>query len=243
MAARKATLENVRRAVTRLQLDGDRPSANNVLAIVGGSKKSVLDMMRIVMSEQAASLGQADEGHAFASEVAAPVIARLWSEAMHRAVLTLQERIDLVGDLRDEFMAELASALDRADEMTQRAATAEERVEVLETELRAQQDLTGTLAELRSLVTTLRPKPTMSAAEQCLLLLADAPNGLSRTQLRGLLVAKGYSRGEANTGRYRIVKDWHDAVETGGGRDPIAKLTKTGKAKVKAMRAAPDRRL
>lgn len=27
------------------------------------------------------------------------------------------------------------------------------------------------------------------------------------------------------------------------GRDPIAKLTKTGKAKVKAMRAAPDRRL
>ena len=82
----------------------------------------------------------------------------------------------------------------------------------------------------------------VSAAEQCLLLLADAPKGLSRTQLRRLLVAKGYSRGEANTGRYRIVKEWGDAVETGGTRDPIAKLTKTGKAKVAAMRTDPEGR-
>lgn len=239
MSVRRATLETVRRAVARLQIDGDQPSANNVIAITGGNKNAVLALIRIVMAEQAAGLAQMDEGQAFAKEVAEPLIARLWSEAMHRATLMLQEKIDRVGDLQEGFMDELAAALDKAEAMSERAAAAEKQLQVLEKELRAQRELQGTVSELRALVSVLRPKPTISAPEQCLLLLAEARNGLSRNELRSMLVDKGYSRGEANTGRYRIVKEWGDAFEVNEGNDPIVKLTESGRTKVAALKGKP----
>jgi hypothetical protein len=222
MSEQKATLEQVRKAYDDLVRVGQIPSAASILKLTGGSKSTVVKLLRAVRSEKVIAKPEPEVPLALLQAVGEPLIRQLWNAAEQMASKLYEARI-----------ADLTTVLNGMMEDLKTHEAAEDRIVDLEGQLARRHDFEGQLRSLKAMVEEMgktRPaaRPRTTALMSVLnIILVGGPGPVSKQAIDRQMLIAGHKDAASQKARWHAVNN--------GYAEPVGEalqLTDAGKHKL-----------
>ena len=218
----------MRSAYDELARAGQIPSAASVLKLTGGSKSTVVRLLRAVRTERILAKPKPDVPLALLQAVGEPLVRQLWGAAEQMAIKLHEARI-----------ADLTVVLNGMSEDLRMLEAAEDRIAELEEQLASREDFEGQLRNLKAIVEEMGrgrapSKPAAGAVNSVLnIIVAGGSAPVSKQEIDRQMVLAGYNEAASQKAR------WH-AVNGGFARivGEAMQLTDEGKRKLKRLPAA-----
>jgi hypothetical protein len=231
MSEQKANLEEVRNAYENLVRLGKTGSAANVLKITGGSKSTVVKLLRIVRAEKVNQKPELDVPSALLHAVSEPLVRKIWEAASEMAIKLHQERINNLTTMLDGMLADLEAY-----------EAAEDRVSELEAQLSSRDDFEGQLRALKTMVAELggvrgeqaEPRqPTTLLMAVLNILLSSHPEPVSKFEIDSQMLAAGHKEAASQKARWHVVDKGYATTD-----GEALRLTDAGEQKVRPLQVS-----
>lgn len=225
-----ATFERVKEAYEELLRLGHRPSASRVVAMVGGSKSTVLGHMRAITGDLATGAGAFDPAFDLIESAAGSMARKLWEEATRLSERRFAARLQALVAVQADIFDDLKVAVDAEENARAKLAEAQSRIAVLEAELAEKAEVVKNIDVLKDLMVMLNAPPKVSAMAQMLELLGDGKRH-DKQDIYARMRAMGYEAAVVQRARYHAMQAGHIVeLEQSGELGVGFKLTAEKKA-------------
>ena len=226
-----ATFERVKAAFDQIVGTGDRPSAAKIVALIGGSKSTVLVHLRAIA--EADGRVTVEPGQQLLESIVGNTTRRLWDEACKLARTDLDRRIGALTAARSDLFLDLQQAVAAEEEALDKLKQASDRIAELEAELALRDTAEEHLGRLQDLIVRLERTPGVPAREQFLLLLKDGAQHSKQT-IYGLMASLGYDAAVVQKARFHAKQAGEvEELQSQGEADMKLRLTDKGRSRIK----------
>jgi nicotinate-nucleotide pyrophosphorylase len=212
-----------------LRQEGERPTAAQIVAIVGGSKTTVLTHMKVILQELSTTAGVFEIPRELIQLTAEAAIAKLWTKATTMAERASEHRVQSLVTLQLALMDDLADAVAAEEAAMDRAMAAEARILVLEQELAARKSAAQQLEEMADLLKSIKRSPSGLPIDRLVSLL-QVEGWHSREEVYRGMRDHGFTNSQAAQARFHALTSKY--IEEEKGEDgPMFRLMEKGRAK------------
>lgn len=227
-----ATFAKVKAAYDELRLENQRPSASKIVAMIGGSKTTVLAHLRSILEGEATSTTESDPGLAMLEASADTMTRKLWDQACRIAEQTYDSKLRSLMRDQASLFEDFQVAVRAEEDAIARAEYAETRLKSVEAELSAKTGLEDQIAALRALIGSVRKQPEIPAMSQLLIMLSSGRRK-SKDDIYLRMAEIGYDSGKIHQARYHAVEsEYVEELPPAGSGGTGFRLTAKGKSKL-----------
>jgi outer membrane murein-binding lipoprotein Lpp len=209
MSQKKATFEAVHDACRTLLDDGKPLSATNILAKVGGSKQTVLEVRKEVIAKLMEDGHMIDPSAAFQA-AADPLVRKLWSIGRQQAEASFARRVRDLGTINEGLELDVDALQESLEDAQHRADAAEARLDEI---MKNYEDLRDAFQVLAASVrdgtnrsgTARAPKPSQVEIAGVLAALERLAGPITHERLYTEMAKDGWDENAAQKARYRVM--------------------------------------
>lgn len=225
-----ATFERVKAAFDQIVGTGDRPSAAKIVALIGGSKSTVLVHLRAIAEADVRTI--VEPGQLLLEAIVGNTTRRLWEEARKLARTELDRRIGALTAAQSDLFADLQEAVAAEEAALDQLKQATDRIAELEAELALRDSAEEHLLRLQDLILRLESTPGVPVREQLLLLLEDGALHSKQT-IYGLMARLGYDAAVVQKARFHAKQAGEvEELQSQGEADMKLRLTDKGRSRI-----------